>query len=115
MAIYRAYLIDATGHITDPPRIFESDDDDAAMRHAQRYADHDVEVWDRDRAVAMIVSGGLKVPPRTRDTDAYRKLAEQCQVQAAHAANPDLKRQYEEMAHGWLALACRAEDRGPHK
>jgi hypothetical protein len=113
MATYRAYLLDAGGHITRPPRIFEAADDDAAMRHAQRYVDGcDVEVWDHCRAVALIVSGGLKVGPRTPDSHAYRKLADDCRGEAAKATNPDLKRQYEEMAlqyeemaGGWLAMA----------
>jgi hypothetical protein len=114
MATYRAYLIDKTGHITDPPCVFESDDDHAAMKHAQRYTNgYDVEVWDGDRAVAVIVSGGLKVQPRMRDAEAYLKLAEQCHLQATEVADADVKHQFEEMARGWLALAHRAEAREP--
>jgi hypothetical protein len=51
---YRAYELDAKGHVKR--RIdFEADDDAAALQHARQYVDgHDVEVWMRDRVVGKL-------------------------------------------------------------
>jgi hypothetical protein len=45
------------------------------------------------------------------ESDACRKRAEECKALAEKATNPDTKRQYEEMARGWLVLAKIAEQR----
>jgi hypothetical protein len=64
MAMYRAYLIGVSGHITRPPEIFESDDDSAAIKQAQRYVDGcDVEVWDEGRFIALVGPEGVKPKP----------------------------------------------------
>jgi hypothetical protein len=47
------------------------------------------------------------------DSEEYRRRAEECMIQAAGAKDPAVKRQYEEMARGWLALARAAERRDP--
>jgi hypothetical protein len=46
------------------------------------------------------------------DSDAYRKRAEECRERAEKTTDPNIKRQYEEMAQGWMALARSAEQRG---
>jgi hypothetical protein len=39
----------------------------------------------------------------------YRRQAEECRKRAETAKHADIKRQYEETAEGWLALARDAE------
>jgi hypothetical protein len=60
MAVYRAYPLDARGHIQK--RIdFEAEDDAAALNHARQYVDgNDIEVWQQARKV-----GKLEHDPRT--------------------------------------------------
>jgi hypothetical protein len=41
----------------------------------------------------------------------YRKLAEECRAKAARVTEPDYKRQLEERAQDWLALARNAKQR----
>jgi hypothetical protein len=61
MAEYRAYPLDAQGHVRN--RIdFEAADDAAALKHARQYVDgHDIEVWQLKRLI-----GKLEHDPKTK-------------------------------------------------
>jgi hypothetical protein len=114
MPAYRAYLVDGQSHIRRAPHKFESDDDEEAITQAKQFVDgHDVELWEHDRVVALIDADGvmrrLKRAP-VLGSDTCRKLAEECRAHAERTTDARLKRQDEEMARAWLALACRAED-----
>ena len=51
---YRAYVLGRSGHILIRHK-FRSANDKAALKHARRYLEkHDVEVWQRDRLVALL-------------------------------------------------------------
>jgi hypothetical protein len=64
MAFYRAYFVDVPRHIVRPPKVFEADDDAAALKQAQQFADgYDVELWDHDRFIALIGPDGEKPKP----------------------------------------------------
>ena len=64
MPSYRAYFVDVPGHIVRPPKVFEADDDAAALKQAQQFVDgYDVELWDHARMVALIGPDGVKPKP----------------------------------------------------
>jgi hypothetical protein len=64
MATYRAFFVDVPGHIVRPPKVFEADDDAAALTQAQQFVDgYDVELWDHDRFIALIGPEGVKPMP----------------------------------------------------
>jgi len=51
---YRAYTLDAQGHVLSRLE-FEAADDAAALAHArQRMTDHDVEVWQLQRMIGRL-------------------------------------------------------------
>jgi len=53
---YRIYVVDQTGHVTEPPHIVVCDEDEQAINHARRfYLDgNPVEVWDEARRVIRL-------------------------------------------------------------
>jgi hypothetical protein len=52
---YRIYTVTRDGHIHNPPRLVECDDDDAALKEARRFLDGEaLEVWDRQRKVGRL-------------------------------------------------------------
>jgi hypothetical protein len=54
MQEYRAFVIGLDGHVM-LRRDFTAVDDEAAKGHARQYVDgHDVEVWQRNRRIAII-------------------------------------------------------------
>jgi hypothetical protein len=62
MPAYRAFLLDQSGHITQPPQVLDCTDDDAAVKEAQKLVNGcNVEVWDRERFIAFIGPNGVKV------------------------------------------------------
>jgi hypothetical protein len=95
------------------PYTFESDDDEAAIERATQFMDgYDVELWERDRVVALIDLNGVQrrsTGAPMSGSDKYRKLAEECRAQAERTTDAQFRRQCEEMARGWFALACRVE------
>ncbi|MDI3559551.1 hypothetical protein [Bradyrhizobium sp. Arg816] len=57
MAEYRLYRVDKEGHISEAAVIVSCEDDDAAIAEAKQYVDGvAIEVWDRDRRVAVLPS-----------------------------------------------------------
>jgi hypothetical protein len=55
MAIYQIYAIQGKYHITEPPKFFECEGDEAAIAEATQYLDgHGVEIWDGARLVLRI-------------------------------------------------------------
>jgi hypothetical protein len=53
---YRAFVIDATGHVVKR-HDFTAEDDVRALQRAQRYLDrHDIEVWQFGRVVGKLKS-----------------------------------------------------------
>jgi hypothetical protein len=51
---YRAYIVGDDGHFHSST-VIEAPDDDAALEAAKPLVDgHDVEVWERDRKVAIL-------------------------------------------------------------
>jgi hypothetical protein len=64
MPVYRAFLVDADGHIRRPPHLFDSNGDEAAIKQAQQFVDGcDVELWDHGRIIAWIGRDGVTVTP----------------------------------------------------
>jgi hypothetical protein len=56
---FRCYVINRDGHIVGQPTTADCDDDRAAVELAmQRFSGQDVEVWQLDRKVIRLVSGG---------------------------------------------------------
>lgn len=56
MTHYSAYLIGPDGHFIDFSTI-QATDDDAAMEAAKKIVDgHDVEIWQFDRKIAVLLS-----------------------------------------------------------
>lgn len=54
MSDYRAFLIDANGHVVKR-HDFEAADDTQAMTAAELYIDgHDIEIWQLDRIVGKL-------------------------------------------------------------
>ena len=54
MSDYRAFVLDADGHVRQR-QDFEAEDDVQAVQIAQRYVDgHDVEVWQLGRMVGKL-------------------------------------------------------------
>lgn len=54
MSDYRAFVLNAEGHVTKR-HDFEADDDVQAVQIARQYVDgHDVEVWQRDRMIGKL-------------------------------------------------------------
>jgi hypothetical protein len=54
MQDYRAFIMDAAGHVSGRQE-FDAADDASALRHAQQYAQRDdVEVWQHQRMVGMV-------------------------------------------------------------
>jgi hypothetical protein len=66
MGDYRAYILGIDGHRFVWVADFSSDhpDDAAALNAAKLLTDeHDVEVWDGGRLVALLSPGGAELPP----------------------------------------------------
>ena len=61
MTAYRVYVLDQSGHFTEPPHIVVCDDDKQATQYARQfYLDGEpVEVWDEARCV-------VRLPPPKR-------------------------------------------------
>ena len=57
MPNYRAYLLDDDGHVMSALNLSCLDDDAAADTAKQLADDHDVELWQFDRLVAVLKSG----------------------------------------------------------
>jgi len=54
MSGYRAYTLDAEGHVLSRFE-FEATDDDAALLHARHHmTEHDIEVWQLGRVIGML-------------------------------------------------------------
>ena len=54
MSDYRAFVLNAGGHVSKR-HDFEADDDVQAVQIARQYVDgHDVEVWQRDRMIGKL-------------------------------------------------------------
>lgn len=54
MSDYRAFIVDAEGHVVKR-HDFEAEDDAGAIASAQQYVDgHDVEIWQLDRIVGKL-------------------------------------------------------------
>ena len=51
---YRAYFLDADGHITGVHELDCAGDEEAKQKAAQLLDGHDLEVWHRDRRVAVL-------------------------------------------------------------
>jgi hypothetical protein len=107
--------MDGHGQVSREPHTFESEDDDAAITRAEQFVNgYDVELWEHHRVVALIDVNGVQrrsTGAPMSGSDTYRKLAEECRAQAARTTDAQCKRQCEDMARGWFALACRAEGR----
>ncbi len=55
MAEYRVYFFDAQKHINRPPAVIKCDDDQQAIREAERMVDgQDVELWQQARLVVRL-------------------------------------------------------------
>lgn len=55
MPLYRFYYVNSDGHITEPPRIAEFQDDRAAIVAAEALVtDKAIEVWDGPRVVIRL-------------------------------------------------------------
>jgi len=55
MQIYRAYTINADGHITQPPMVFSAEDDEEASSQAKVLANgHALEVWREDHLIVRL-------------------------------------------------------------
>jgi hypothetical protein len=60
--VYRAFVVDKDGKLSEPPQVLHCTDDDEAVKAAQRFVDGcNVEVWDRHRFIAYIGPNGVKV------------------------------------------------------
>jgi hypothetical protein len=62
---YRVYKLNAAGRITDGEWI-NAEADDAAITLARQMCDHEtpfVEIWQRQRKVALVECGGARDPP----------------------------------------------------
>jgi len=59
----------------------------------------------KDRRL-LAIAWGRAVPSKAEE---YRSKADDCRRRAQEAHDPDAKRQFEELARGWLELAKRAE------
>jgi hypothetical protein len=51
---YRAYLVDADGHIVGVHELDCASDEEAKQKAAQLLDGHDLEVWHRERRVARL-------------------------------------------------------------
>jgi hypothetical protein len=60
MPNYRAYLLDDDGHVMSALNLSRLDDDAAADTAKQWANDHDVELWQFDRLVAVFKSGSRR-------------------------------------------------------
>jgi len=61
MPEYRVYFLDSSGHITGPPTLIDCPDDDKAETQARELLDDKtLEIWHRDRRVAVVS------PPKNR-------------------------------------------------
>lgn len=53
--VYRAYFLQAGGHINRPPIVLDAGDDEAAIAAARQLVDgHDVEIWHGKRLVKLL-------------------------------------------------------------
>lgn len=57
MLVYRAYLIE-NGHVSTALDLFCADDDDAKRQMEDLSEDQDIELWQNDRKVAILVRRG---------------------------------------------------------
>jgi hypothetical protein len=57
MPYYRIYTVGADGHFAGPAQVIECTDDEEAAQKARQFVDgHDIEVWEKDRLVALLRS-----------------------------------------------------------
>ena len=55
MPVYQAYVLDERGQTKVRPHTLDCAGDDTAIKHSQQYVGcHGLELWDRDRLVALI-------------------------------------------------------------
>jgi hypothetical protein len=55
MAIYRAYFLTGSDHISSPPAFLSCDSDEEAIQQARQLQDgHDIELWEGARLVTRL-------------------------------------------------------------
>jgi hypothetical protein len=63
---YRAYLLDNEGHISSYVELECADDEDAMRRAAQLLDGQDIEVWHRERKVALLTGKRQSAKDKSR-------------------------------------------------
>jgi hypothetical protein len=55
MPTYRIYTFDEGGHVLEPPKVIESENDEAAVKEAKQLLDGKlIEVWEKARCIIRL-------------------------------------------------------------